>query len=67
LAERAVNRLLRYLALGITNLVNILGPEIVALGGGVAAAGQQLFAPLQEAVQALVLVASLAPPPIVAA
>lgn len=33
----------RYLAAGVTDLVNILHPEAVALGGGVAAAPEQLL------------------------
>ena len=39
----------RYLAAGITNLVNILQPEIVAIGGGVAAApAHLLLEPVQK-------------------
>lgn len=40
-----------YLALGVTNLVNILQPEIVAIGGGVAGAPDALLlSPLRELV-----------------
>lgn len=42
-----------YLAAGVINLVNVLQPEIVAIGGGVAAAPEKLLlTPLQEIVQA---------------
>jgi len=42
-----------YLALGITNLVNILQPEVLAVGGGVAAAPERLLLePLREIVEA---------------
>lgn len=42
-----------YLSAGVTNLVSILQPEVVAIGGGVAAAPEQLLlAPLRESVNA---------------
>ena len=41
-----------YLAAGVTNLVNILAPEVVAMGGGVAAAPDALLLdPLREIVE----------------
>lgn len=40
----------RYLAVGVANMVNILNPEVIVIGGGVAEAGDLLFAPLREAV-----------------
>lgn len=41
-----------YLAAGVTNLINILQPEAVAIGGGVAAAPDGLlFTPLREIVE----------------
>jgi glucokinase len=38
----------RHLGVGITNLVNIFNPEVVVIGGGVAAAGEALLAPARE-------------------
>jgi predicted NBD/HSP70 family sugar kinase len=40
------------LAVGIANLVTVLWPERVVVGGGVAAAGERLFGPLRRAVVA---------------
>jgi glucokinase len=40
-----------YLAVGISNLINILAPEAVILGGGVSTAGDQLVKPLRRQVQ----------------
>ena len=37
---------IRALACGIASLVNVLDPEVVILGGGIAAAGRALFDPL---------------------
>lgn len=49
-AKRVVDWYLRYLACGIANLVNIFRPRIIMLGGGVAAQGSRLTAPLQKLV-----------------
>ncbi|HET9557447.1 MAG TPA: ROK family protein, partial [Actinomycetota bacterium] len=38
------------LAVGIANLVTVLWPERVVVGGGVAAAGERLLGPLRAAV-----------------
>ena len=40
-------RSVRQLAIGISSLTNILSPEMVVLGGGIAAAGDALFQPLE--------------------
>jgi glucokinase len=41
-------RSVRHLAAGITSIVNALDPEVVILGGGIAAAGDALFIPLRQ-------------------
>ena len=51
-AQAAVQEVVGRLAVGIANLVTVLWPERVVVGGGVAAAGERLFAPLREAVAA---------------
>ncbi|WP_352419812.1 ROK family protein [Proteiniborus sp.] len=43
LALSSVNRLIDYLVIGITNLINLLDPEVIALGGGVSKAGDYLL------------------------
>jgi glucokinase len=43
------NRTIRDLAAGIASLVNVLDPEVVVLGGGIATAGDDLFVPLAAA------------------
>jgi len=37
----------RYLGIGIANMIAVLSPDRVVLGGGVAAAGELLFAPIR--------------------
>ena len=41
-------RAVRSLAAGIASLVNVLDPEVVVLGGGIALAGDTLFVPLRR-------------------
>ena len=43
IANLAVDRLVKYLSIGIFNIVNFMDPEVIALGGGVAGAGQFLL------------------------
>jgi glucokinase len=51
-AAAAVGSVVGRLAVGIANLVTVLWPERVVVGGGVAAAGEGLFGPLRAAVAA---------------
>ena len=50
IALKAVDRLVKYLAIGISNLIYTLDPEIIAIGGGVSKAGDYLLAKLTEKV-----------------
>lgn len=47
-ARQVVDWYLKYLACGLANLANIFRPEIIMIGGGVAAQGTRLTAPLQK-------------------
>ncbi|MBE3092387.1 MAG: ROK family protein, partial [Chloroflexi bacterium] len=38
----------RYLGIGIANIVNIINPEMVILGGGMANAGNLIFEPVRK-------------------
>lgn len=49
-AKKVVDRYLKYLACGLVNLANIFRPQIIMLGGGVAAQGSRLTVPLQALV-----------------
>lgn len=49
-ALKAVNRLVKYLAIGIGNIVNILDPEIIAIGGGLSKTGNYLIDKLEKEV-----------------
>jgi glucokinase len=41
-----------YVGVGVTNLINMLNPEVVVVGGGIAQAGDLLFGPLTRTVRA---------------
>jgi glucokinase len=47
-AEELWLRSVRQLAIGIASITNILSPEMIVLGGGIAEAGDMLFQPLRE-------------------
>lgn len=52
-AQEVCRNYVEYLAAGVTNLVNILQPEVLAVGGGVAGASDALLMdPLRELVEA---------------
>jgi glucokinase len=41
----------RYLGIGIANMINVISPDVVVLGGGMAAAGDLLFAPIRAEIE----------------
>lgn len=43
LSNKAIDRMMKYLTIGIVNIINILDPEIIVIGGGVAKAGDFLL------------------------
>lgn len=47
-ARRAWEESVEALAAGIVSLINVFDPEMVVLGGGITAAGDMLFAPLEQ-------------------
>lgn len=54
-AGRIVAEVGRWLGIGIAGFVNVLDPEVVVVGGGVADIGSLLFEPAREAYRATVL------------
>jgi len=52
-AQAVVDKYIRYLAIGITNLINLLQPQVVAVGGGVSHEGDNLLLPLREEIKKL--------------
>ena len=54
IATKVFRRYVRALASGIINIVNVLDPEVVVLGGGVSMAGDFLLEAVREAVKPLI-------------
>jgi glucokinase len=52
-ATTAWLRSIRALACAVTSFINVLDPEVVVIGGGIAAAGPALFGPLERHLDAL--------------
>lgn len=50
-----VSRMVDYLSAGLTSIVNVLNPEILVIGGGVAEAGEWLIGRVRRAVSARVM------------
>ncbi len=46
--KEAVEEYIRYLACGLTNIINIFQPEILIIGGGICGEGEYLLKPLEE-------------------
>jgi glucokinase len=68
--ERALDGLAqvgRYLGIGIANLVTVISPDRVVIGGGVSAAGDLLFEPIRAELRRRVRTTSLEPVTVVAA
>ncbi|HEV2912983.1 MAG TPA: ROK family protein [Pyrinomonadaceae bacterium] len=51
LAREIWAEMIHFLSIGIGNVITILAPEAVILGGGVAATGEQLLGPLRPLIQ----------------
>ena len=51
LAGRVWDEMIYFLSIGIGNVITILAPEAVIIGGGVAASGEQLLGPLRPLVE----------------
>ena len=55
LAQKMVAETAKYLGMGLANLVNILNPELIVIGGGVSKAGSLLLEPIREKIKELAL------------
>jgi glucokinase len=50
-ARRAIEETIRYLGMGIANLISVLNPEMVVLGGGLMQAGEVFLEPVRREVE----------------
>ena len=54
-AKRVVNNYLRYLSEELANIANTFRPEVILIGGGISAQGENLTKPLQKRLDKLML------------
>jgi glucokinase len=55
LATRVMDNALRWLGIGVANLVNIFNPELVVLGGGVSMMGERMLRAVENQVSSLAM------------
>lgn len=58
-AKEVLDNYLHYLAIGVTNVINIFRPEVVILGGGVSAQKEKLTDEIQDRINKLVFAPDL--------
>lgn len=66
-ANEVVDWYINYLACGLINLANIFRPEVIMLGGGVSAQGENLNAPLQSILDRELFAGNYAPVKVITA
>ncbi len=49
--RRVVDQYIRYIACGLSNVINIFQPEILCIGGGISKEGETLIAPLRRLIE----------------
>ncbi len=50
-AKEIIDEYTKYLAIGISNIINILQPDVVCVGGGVSGEGENLMVPLRRQIE----------------
>lgn len=48
IGKKVVDKFIRYLSIGIVDVINFMQPEAIILGGGISKEGETLLAPLRE-------------------
>ncbi len=51
LAREIIDKTGEYLGIGVANLINVINPDTVVIGGGVSNMGELLLAPLRRAAE----------------
>lgn len=63
IAQNVIKRFVKYLSIGVANIVTLLQPEVVCIGGGMSKEGDTLIAPLDKLVADNGVIRSLAKKP----
>lgn len=59
-AAQVTSRYIRYLAIGLANLMNMFEPQMVCIGGGISGQGETLFGPLRRLIREMVFAPEIA-------
>ncbi|OPJ54966.1 ROK family protein [Alkalithermobacter paradoxus] len=55
IGNKAVDRLVKYLAIGITNIMNIIDPDVICIGGGLSKSGDFLLNKINKEIEKYLL------------
>ena len=58
-AKNVIKKFIKYLSIGVANIITLLQPEVVCIGGGMSAEGETLIAPLDKLVKESGVIKSL--------
>ena len=50
-ARKVIAEFIKYLAIGISNIINVFQPDVICVGGGISGEGEKLMKPLREEVE----------------
>lgn len=50
-AQGVIDNFIKYLAIGISNVINMFQPDVLCVGGGISGEGEKLLVPLRAAVE----------------
>ena len=50
-AGLVIDEFIKFLARGVSNIINVLQPDVVCIGGGISAEGDAIMIPLRERVE----------------
>ena len=50
-AVAVVSDFIKYLAIGVSNVINVFQPDVVCIGGGISGEGERLLAPLRKEIE----------------
>ncbi|MBO5913390.1 MAG: ROK family protein [Clostridia bacterium] len=62
-AANVIKKFIKYLSIGVANIITLLQPEVVCIGGGMSAEGETLIAPLDKLVKESGVIRSLSKRP----
>lgn len=66
-AQNVIDRFIKYLSIGVTNIITLIQPEVVCIGGGMSAQGDRIIVPLNYSISQNGVIKTLKKRPIITA